>query len=199
VSTKGAGSGGITSSPAGIECGASCSSGFDQGAKVTLSAEPSPGSEFAGWSGACSGTGACRVTLSADTAVGARFEPIPRPTPIDRSGTPRILVNSDPGPTEGPVLVLGALRLKGTKATLQVTVPGPGSLSASGNGLAPAKVGAKRVGTVTLPLTLDKAGKRALARKGRLAVKVHLTFKPSGGGAPVRLVKTIHFKSGSKK
>ena len=48
-----------------------CSHGYYTGNTVTLSAAPASGYAFVGWSGACSGTGACTVT---DTAsVTARF------------------------------------------------------------------------------------------------------------------------------
>jgi hypothetical protein len=46
---------------------------FDPGTIVTLSAAPSDTSIFAGWSGACSGTGDCTLTLSSDAAVTALF------------------------------------------------------------------------------------------------------------------------------
>src|SRR5436305_14143626 len=59
VQGAGSGAGTITSSPAGITCGQSCSASFPGGTAVTLSAAPSAGSTFAGWSGGCSGTGAC--------------------------------------------------------------------------------------------------------------------------------------------
>jgi phospholipase C len=73
VQTAGNGSGVVASSPAGINCGKTCSATFDAGAAVTLTATASPGSSFAGWSGACTGTGACSVTLTADAAVTATF------------------------------------------------------------------------------------------------------------------------------
>src|SRR4030095_5918505 len=40
---------------------------------VTLTATPAAGSTFAGWSGACSGTGSCTVTMSAARSVTATF------------------------------------------------------------------------------------------------------------------------------
>ncbi|GFE60844.1 LamG-like jellyroll fold domain-containing protein, partial [Geobacter sp. AOG2] len=58
----GDGTGVVTSTPAGINCGATCSANFDSGTSVSLVASPDPGSVFSGWSGACSGTGACTVT-----------------------------------------------------------------------------------------------------------------------------------------
>src|SRR5207253_3032994 len=77
VLKRGSGRGSVTSSPAGINCGASCSHGFDNGRAVTLTARPARGSRFAGWSGACSGSGGCRVKLTADRTVTARFALLP--------------------------------------------------------------------------------------------------------------------------
>lgn len=74
VATSGAGSGTVTSSPAGISCGSTCSHAYDAGTQVTLSAAASSGSKFTGWSGGgCTGAGVCKVTLSADAAVTATF------------------------------------------------------------------------------------------------------------------------------
>lgn len=74
----GAGSGTVTSSPAGIDCGATCSAEFIVGAKVTLTATPAPGSAFTGWSGGgCSGRAPCQVSLSADREVTALFAVAP--------------------------------------------------------------------------------------------------------------------------
>ena len=73
VSKAGAGSGTVTSSPAGISCGATCSTSFTPGTVVTLTAAPAAGSTFTGWSGSCTGTGACSVTMSAAQAVTATF------------------------------------------------------------------------------------------------------------------------------
>ena len=44
-----------------------------RGASVTLTAQPNAGAQFAGWSGACTGTGSCTVTLQGNRAVTARF------------------------------------------------------------------------------------------------------------------------------
>ncbi|QXP91803.1 InlB B-repeat-containing protein [Methylococcus capsulatus] len=69
-----AGAGSVKSSPAGLNCaGGSCESGFDQNAQVTLSAVPEPGYVFLGWSGGCTGTGACILTMDGDKSVSAKF------------------------------------------------------------------------------------------------------------------------------
>jgi len=76
VTKAGAGSGTVTSSPAGINCGSTCSATFDSGTSVTLTASPASGFALARWSGGgCSGTGTCTVTLNANTAVTAIFSP----------------------------------------------------------------------------------------------------------------------------
>jgi hypothetical protein len=51
VSKSGAGIGTVTSVPGGINCGATCSTTFAYGQVVALTATPSVGSAFAGWSG----------------------------------------------------------------------------------------------------------------------------------------------------
>jgi hypothetical protein len=74
VSKAGTGTGTVTSSPAGISCGATCSASFTSGQVVVLTAAAATGSTFAGWSGeGCTGTGTCSVTMSAAEAVTATF------------------------------------------------------------------------------------------------------------------------------
>ena len=85
VSKRGSGHGSVTSSPAGINCGVSCSHGFASGKSVTLTARPSRGSRFAGWSGACSGRGGCRVTMTAARTITARFALLPPNTKITKT------------------------------------------------------------------------------------------------------------------
>jgi hypothetical protein len=79
VAKAGTGAGAVTSSPAGIDCGSTCSQTFDDGTVVSLTATPDSGSNFAGWTGACSGTGACQVAMGADHDVGATFTVNPPP------------------------------------------------------------------------------------------------------------------------
>lgn len=78
VSTSGSGAGTVSSNPAGISCGATCSASFTSGTSVTLTAAPANGSVFGGWSGACSGTAStCTVPMNAAANVGATFNPAP--------------------------------------------------------------------------------------------------------------------------
>ena len=62
VVKTGTGSGTVTSTPAGINCGATCSAPYAYNTVVKLTAAASAGSTFTGWSGACGGLGDCYVT-----------------------------------------------------------------------------------------------------------------------------------------
>jgi LmbE family N-acetylglucosaminyl deacetylase len=98
VSKTGSGSGTVASSPAGISCGAACSASFDHGTVVTLSASPAGGSEFTGWSGACTGTGACQVTMSEARSLSAAFAAVPSyALKVAKTGNGSGTVSSSPG------------------------------------------------------------------------------------------------------
>ena len=73
VAKTGTGSGTVTSSPAGINCGSDCIEDYPSGTPVTLTGTPAGGSVFTGWSGACTGTGACNLTMDAAKSVTATF------------------------------------------------------------------------------------------------------------------------------
>lgn len=75
VTMNGNGKGTVKSFPAGIDCGTDCAELYEQGTEVTLTATPAAGSYFAGWSGACTGTGACKLDMTAARVVAATFQP----------------------------------------------------------------------------------------------------------------------------
>ena len=72
VVTK-AGTGSGTVAGGTINCGTACTASLASGTTVTLTATPATGSTFAGWSGACTGTGGCTVSMTAARAVTATF------------------------------------------------------------------------------------------------------------------------------
>ncbi|PTL59657.1 InlB B-repeat-containing protein [Paraconexibacter algicola] len=74
VTTDGTGSGTVQGD--GIDCGngrTACSLDRDAGSTATLTATAAPDSVFTGWTGACTGTGACTVTLDQARTVTATF------------------------------------------------------------------------------------------------------------------------------
>jgi Pro-kumamolisin, activation domain/Divergent InlB B-repeat domain len=84
------GSGTVTSSPSGINCGSTCNASFNSGTQVTLNEAPGSGYSFSGWSGACGGTGSCMVTMSAAESVTATF------TSSGGSGSPTSILYVNP-------------------------------------------------------------------------------------------------------
>ena len=54
---------------------------YPTGTVVSVTAAPGSGSKFAGWSGACSGTGTCTVTVSSNLTVTASFQKAQDTTP----------------------------------------------------------------------------------------------------------------------
>ncbi|MBL8513085.1 MAG: CHRD domain-containing protein, partial [Betaproteobacteria bacterium] len=73
LTTAVSGSGTGTISAIGISCPSDCTESFSHGTMVTLTAGANAGSSFAGWSGACSGTGTCAVTMDVAKSVTATF------------------------------------------------------------------------------------------------------------------------------
>ena len=130
VTKLGTGSGTVTSSLAGINCGADCTESYPSGTVVTLTASPSPGSVFGGWSGDCSGTPSSVVmTITASKSCTARFDPAQAgtvPLTVTKVGTGSGTVASDlVGINCGADCTENYQT--GTVVTLTAT-PGPGSV-----------------------------------------------------------------------
>ena len=168
VTKSGTGTGTVASTAPGIACGADCAQTMPVGTVVTLTATPATGSVFAGWSGACSGTAAtCTWTMSAATAVTARFDVKPVDPPQQAAPIP---VTSGLSPTSADM---------GTAAS---------TLTVNGSSFGTASVvywnGAARTTTYVnsrrLRATITAAD---LAIPGAVTVTV---FTPAPGGGPPR-------------
>ncbi len=95
------GFGRVTSSPSGIDCTAGCSAVFSQGDTVTLTALANAGQNFTGWSGACTGTSSCVVSMSMARQVTANFSVSVTPAIAVGSGFTSVLKS------DGTVMVWG--------------------------------------------------------------------------------------------
>lgn len=69
------GSGAVASDLPGLACTLACTTQWDQGTNVTLSASPANGSRFVRWSGVCLSTASCSLDLTQATSVTAVFAP----------------------------------------------------------------------------------------------------------------------------
>ncbi|QWV94814.1 S8 family serine peptidase [Geomonas oryzisoli] len=125
-----------------------CSLSFAPGMVVTMSAVAGAGSVFTGWTGACSGTNVCTVTMDGSKSVGAGFKKLTATLTVSRpstlgSGT----VQFSPGVScTGSCLQVYDF---GTDVTL-TAVPAVGSVFAGWAGAC------SGVSVCTLPMTADR-------------------------------------------
>ena len=82
VSKKGTGNGSVTGQ--GIDCGSDCTENHNANTAVILTATPLPNSSFVGWSGACSGTVNCQITMNQAQNVTATFNVCPCAPPTNQ-------------------------------------------------------------------------------------------------------------------
>ena len=179
VAKAGSGSGTVSSTTPGIDCGATCTRSYLDYQSVTLTATAVTGSTFAGWTGACSGTGTCTLAMSEARAVTATFSEAPAVTAtFSRPSNAFTAETSTFSTTNSTITVSTTL-----------TVPGEGSLKQSVSGVARKKATlcsttkvAKRAGTYTLTCLLGAKSRTALSA-GALRLTVATTFAPTGGTA----------------
>ncbi len=170
VALEGNGSGKVTSSPAGIDCGSQCSTRFAAGSEVTYTATAAKGSVFTGWQSGCHGNGKCLFKVAYPSATSSEWT------------TPGITARFS-----STKLKFGKLK----RGTLSVKVPGAGKLAVSASGVARASAKAKAAGTVKLKIKATGALKRKLASKGSVRVKLKLVYTPSGASKGAKSSKTV--------
>lgn len=101
VTKVGGGAGIVTSTPTGITCGSVCQSRYSTYASIALTATPSAGSIFDGWTGACGGAATTTsITLTTRSTCTASFSLAVPPATfsliVTRSGTGTGTVSSTP-------------------------------------------------------------------------------------------------------
>lgn len=131
VNLPGNGGGTVVSAPAGLNCtGAPCTASFLPGTVVTLTATPNNTSAFTGWSGACSGSGTCTVTMSTDQTVSATFTSTT--LSVTMAGNGGGTVTSAPSGIACPATACAASFVPGTVVSLAATANSGSSLTWSG-------------------------------------------------------------------
>jgi hypothetical protein len=113
------GTGRVTSDLPGLDCATACTTQWDQGSVVPLSASAGSGLRFLRWTGACSGNISCVVTLTQAQSVTAVFGPLTIPVKVATTGRGSVRctpVCSKAFPAGDP-LTLRAIPAKGWKFT----------------------------------------------------------------------------------
>lgn len=183
------GSGTVSSSPSGLNCGDTCGSVFDYNSTVTLTAAPAEGYVFSGWSGDCSGTAGCTLTMSKSYTVAATFTPSSNPDP-----------GPSPKPDVDPKVSVTGLKAKLNKRLAylysKVTVDTGGVISQqakTGNKAWCSVIRSSSAGlTKTLKCKLGYKARRILRKRNlKLSVTTTLTVKDK---APVSVVSPVVIK-----
>jgi hypothetical protein len=146
-----------------------CAGEYPEGTKLTLKGEAEAGSSFAGFSAgsgsasACSGTGNCTFTLSAESAVTASFNQtqsqlVAEPRPIGSGGVLSFTYDAVTPPPEGSgtLTALGAAAVSQGKAMLKLSCSSAGPCR----------------GTLTLTIRLKQGHKTGTVVVGRVSYAV---------------------------
>jgi hypothetical protein len=185
VTKAGNGTGTVTSNPPGIICGADCGEPFPLGTQITLTAAPDPGSVFVGWGGACSGNGACQVTMEGDKGVTATFTRFT--LTVARAGNGSGTVTSSP-----PGITCGTDCSEafpaGTVVTLTAT-PDPGAGRSTFVGW-----GGACTGTGPCQVTMDGL-KFVTATFDQATAGLQVVRRPIGQTGQIELVATLSGRS----
>ena len=170
VAKAGNGSGIVTSTPTGINCGSDCSENYLSFTDVTLTANPKAGSTFNGWSGAdCSGAATCEVTMLEATTVTASFG---KPKLANLKVTPKSKKVKPGKKATFKVKVRNNGKAKAGK--LKVCAKGPKKLVKVGKCVKAGSLAAGKSKTVKFKVTVKKGTK-----EGR---KAKITFKATASG-----------------
>jgi secreted trypsin-like serine protease len=180
VLVTGTGSGTVTSTDGNIGCPPDCSFGYNSGDVVTLSANAAAGSAFTGWSGACSGTGGCTVTMTQARNVTAQFTNT-SPTPTMRTltvtkagGGTGTVTSSPPGINCGSDC--SQSYTDGTSVTLTATAAAGSNFAGWDGG------GCAGIGTCTVSMTQARSVTATFGTQTQSPITT--TPPPDGGPTP---------------
>lgn len=151
---------------------------YDSNSVVTATAKPSAGYKFTGWTGACTGTTACSITMNANKTLGATFAATPKYTLTLEAGNGSIALSPAGGSYDSATVV-----------TATATAPTGYQLSAWTGAC---------TGTGTCKVTMN-ANKTLGATWSLIpASKYVLTVNAGEGGSVVRTPDSSSYSSGTK-
>jgi uncharacterized repeat protein (TIGR03803 family) len=147
-----AGQGTVTSTDGFINCPGTCSHIYPTNTPVTLNASAASGWTFTTWGGACSGNGACNVTMSQNQSVSATFTQLSYTLSVSATGSGSVtssdgfincpgtcthsylsntVVTLNANPEQGWSLNTWGGACSGNTSPCTVTMTGPESVSAT--------------------------------------------------------------------
>jgi len=182
VATDGSGSGWVNGS--GISCQPTCAATYAQGTVVSLTATAIAGSTFTGWSGACSGTGACDITMGSDQNVTATFAAQGRP-PTPPSDAPP---TGPATPPRKPACTLQSRSARISGRTLSLTARCDQAGRVTVNGTVTAIRHAKRTRSHTAAMTVQATAGQSLTLRVKLPRAALTALR---GGARVSVTFTL--------
>jgi hypothetical protein len=203
INPAGSGSGTVKCKVDGEEDLEPCAPAYPELTELVLVASANPGSQFAGWSGACTAD-PCELTLEEDAVVTATFNLTPTSGGggSGGGGSGTGTGTNPPPPPPGKLSVSGAALFQGGKAVLRLSCKGQGPCKGSLKLVAKLKVGTAKAKNVeigkasfslatgasaTLKVKLSGAAKKVLGKaktvkatvSGAGVTKSTLTIKPT--------------------
>ena len=163
------GGGSVSSSPAGISCPGTCTANYTGGTMVTLTATPAVGTTFAGWGGACSGTGNCTISINAPASVSATFGIVTFPLTVSVAGSGT--VTSSPGGISCPPTCTASFN-SGTSVTLSATPASGWAFAGWGGGCS---------GTAPCTILMSAAQSVTATFKQIFTLTINVGGKPGSG------------------
>jgi hypothetical protein len=174
----------------GVDCGEQCTAELAFGRRLSLVADPDPGSRFAGWEGACGGDSRCSLDVGPVTTLAAVFDR--SPSSVSRtepgSGQPRPGGTRPGRPAFSPRLGRVVVRGHGRRRVIVIRISVNARATARARLLAGRREIANRLWRV-------RAGTRVLrlhvpARAARGTYRLHVTVRSSSGQA-LRFARTL--------
>jgi DNA-binding beta-propeller fold protein YncE len=183
------GQGTVTSSPAGIDCGADCSETVAQGSTLTLTATPAAGWEFQDWTGPCAGAGrTCALAPREGITMQATF--IQVSAPGASQGGASSAKPQEQGSSTRPGTPVARMRARWSKRA-RVIIATPSPVAGATRYVIGASGAATRRGTCAITRRKATRGKKAAAPT--ITCRITLTKRGSytisvealKGGTPV--------------
>lgn len=97
------------------------------------------------------------------------------------------------GPKTASLKIAKPKTIRGSVGSLRVRVPGPGSISLSGQGVRKVTKRARRAASYHVPVPLSAKSRRTLRKRTQMKIKVRVTFDPKVGSTISKTV-TLTFK-----